>query len=312
MKSVVICGSMKFAKEMHEWRIALEKYGFRVFVPEGLSDLKSYKESGSHKEAVRRKIENDYINEHYRFIKKSDGILVINHDKNDILNYVGGNTLMEIGFAFTMNRDVFLLNPIPDISYKSEIEAMNPIVINGEVKKIVSYYKQLPDTYLSSESVLKLSATSLGFREMGVKCNVLGKKTESKVAEQPSTIDETYLGAENRLADLKKQIGNKEYKYLVSIESGIAHMHNKHNVYGLSVCIIENSKGKRGVSISTELEVPKAMTDLVPEPYADLGVLVQKKYGMENKDPYSYISNGKISRDQLMIHAIVNALAVLN
>lgn len=135
MKSVVICGSMKFAKEMQEWRILLEQSGFRVFVPGGLSDLKSYKESGSHKEAVKRKIENDYINEHYRFIKKSDGILVINHDKNDISNYIGGNTLMEIGFAFTMNRDIFLLNPIPDISYKSEIEAMNPIVINGEVKK---------------------------------------------------------------------------------------------------------------------------------------------------------------------------------
>lgn len=147
---------------------------------------------------------------------------------------------------------------------------------------------------------------------MGIKCNVLGKKTQSKVTEQPSTIDETYLGAENRLEDLKKQIGTKKYQYLVSIESGIAHLHNKHNVHGFSVCIIENNKGKRGVSISTELEVPKTMTDLVPEPYADLGVLVQKKYGMENKDPYSYISSGKVSRDQLMINAVVNALAVLN
>jgi len=312
MVALTICGSMRFSKEMHEARFVLEANGFKVFVPGGLSDLASYKESGSHDEAVKRKIQNDYINEHYKYIKQSDGIVVINHDKNEVQNYVGGNALMEIGFAFTLNRDIFFLNPIPMVSYKAEIEAMQPIIIDSDLSKINQYYNKLSKAYLSSESVLKLSATSFGLREFAIKCEVLGIKTESKVSEQPFSIDETYLGAENRLTDLKKKVEGKAYEYLISIESGITKLHQKHNVHGLSVCIIENKLGRRSVSISTELEVPKEMTDLVPDPYADLGVLVQKKYGEENKDPYLFLSKGKISRNQLLTNAVIKALASIS
>ena len=45
---------------------------------------------------------------------------------------------MEIGFAHVLDQKIFLLNPIPDISfYKTEIEAINPIIINGDISKIV-------------------------------------------------------------------------------------------------------------------------------------------------------------------------------
>ena len=312
MKTITICGSMTFAKEMDKWKSLLQKHGFEVFVPGGLSDLSSYKESGSHEGAVRRKVDNDFINEHYRYIKQSDGILIINEDKNGISNYIGGNSLMEIGFAFTLNRDIFLLNPIPDVNHKSEIEAMSPIVIDNDVRKIIDYYNDLSKAYLSSESILKIKATSFGFRKMGIKCDVIGKKTTSGVNEQPQSIDESYSGAENRLVDLKNQIKNKPYEYLVSIEAGIENLHKKHNVHGHTVCIIEDNSGKRGVSITTEYEVPKEMTDLVPIPYADLGILVQEKFGIKNKDPYLYLSKGKISRGELMINTVVNAFVTIS
>ncbi len=44
---------------------------------------------------------------------------------------------MEIGFAYVLNQRVFLLNPIPDIPYyKSEIEAVRPVIINGDLTQI--------------------------------------------------------------------------------------------------------------------------------------------------------------------------------
>lgn len=67
----------------------------------------------------------------------ADAVLVANYDKNNIANYIGGNTLMEIGFAHVLNQKIFLLNPIPDIAfYKTEIEAMKPIIVHGDLTLI--------------------------------------------------------------------------------------------------------------------------------------------------------------------------------
>ena len=69
----------------------------------------------------------------------ADAILVLNLDKKGIQNYIGGNTLMEIGFAHVLNQKIFLYNPIPNIDlYKTEIEAMKPIIINKDLNKITN------------------------------------------------------------------------------------------------------------------------------------------------------------------------------
>ncbi len=302
---------MKFHKEMLEWKDRLTEKGFNVYVPGSANELQGYKEAGSSKEAVKRKVENNYIRKHYDFIKQSEGILVLNYDKNEIKNYIGGNSLMEMGFAFTLNRDIFLLNPAPEISYDSEINAMQPIVINNKIDAITDYYKSLPNVYISSENIIKTSATSLALREFGHRCNVVGVKTDSGISEQPYSIEETYQGAINRLEDLKKKIKNKKAKFLVSIESGNAILHEKHNTFGLSVCVIENEKQERSITIDTDLEIPKALTDLVPSEYPDLGVLVQKKFGIKTKDPYQHFTNGKLNRDKLILNSVVNTLASL-
>ena len=44
---------------------------------------------------------------------------------------------MEIGFAHVLNQKVFMLNPIPEMTYcKSEIEAVKPVILNGALSKI--------------------------------------------------------------------------------------------------------------------------------------------------------------------------------
>lgn len=44
---------------------------------------------------------------------------------------------MEIGFAHVLNQKIFLLNPIPDIRfYKTEIEAVKPVILHGDLSKI--------------------------------------------------------------------------------------------------------------------------------------------------------------------------------
>jgi len=82
------------------------------------------------------KKDGGFIKWYYNSIVNSDAILVLNYDKDDIKNYIGGNTLMEMGFAHVHNKKIFLLNPVPEISYKDEILAMEPVILNGDLSKI--------------------------------------------------------------------------------------------------------------------------------------------------------------------------------
>ena len=87
-------------------------------------------------EHAQLKIDHDYIRWHYNEIIKSDAVLVLNFDKNGIKNYIGGNTLMELGFAHVNNKKIFLLNPIPDMMYTDEIKAVQPMVINHDLSLV--------------------------------------------------------------------------------------------------------------------------------------------------------------------------------
>lgn len=308
--TITISGSMRFAKEMDMWKQKLTEKGFEVHIPGGFEDLQGYKEAGNSQESTKRKIENDYINSHYKFIKQSEAILVLNYEKNGIPNYVGGNSLMEMGFAFTQNRDIFLLNPVPDQQYSAEINAMQPIVINDDAQNIVNHFNSLPKVVLSSESSIKLKATALALREYNLRYQVIGFKTKSGVNEQPYSLEETYTGAKNRLEDLKVKAKDIDAMLFVSIESGDAKLLENHNYFGLSVCVIDDGK-KQVMTTLTDIEFPKEMTDLVPSVYSDLGVLVQEKYGAKTKDPYVYITNGKLNREKLIFDVVVNTLALV-
>lgn len=138
---ITIAASSVFAKQMVDYMNHLVSLGHLVNLHEhyikqasgGMSDLveRMGKEHGQVKK------EYDYIRYHYNEIVNSDAILVLNFDKNGLKNYIGGNTLMEIGFAHVHNKKIFLLNPIPEISYRDEIEATNPVILNGDLSKIV-------------------------------------------------------------------------------------------------------------------------------------------------------------------------------
>jgi len=130
---ITICGSMAFAKEMLEIKQKLEKQNHVVIVP---ANTEKYANGIIDVENKWEKIEFDVICAYFEEIKKTDAILVINKDKNNIKNYIGGNSLIEIAFAHVLNKKVFLLNPVPQMDYSDEIEAMKPVILHGDLSKI--------------------------------------------------------------------------------------------------------------------------------------------------------------------------------
>lgn len=133
-----IIGSMQYTEKMLEVRDKLIKLGHGAFMTK-LHEAFIGK-SDEEKEAIKihQKNNMDAIREFWNAMQGADAVLVLNLDKQGIKNYIGGNTLMEIGFAHILNQKIFLYNPIPNIPYyKTEIEAVKPIIIDGDLSKIV-------------------------------------------------------------------------------------------------------------------------------------------------------------------------------
>ncbi len=138
---ITICGSVKFADKLVDIYRQLEKLGHEPVMHEDMFGIAD----GTAKELIdgigldhsEVKKKHNFIKLWYNLICGSGAILVCNFDKNGIKNYIGGNTLMEIGFAHVNDKKVFLLNPIPDgVPYVDEIKAMADLVIEGDLQKI--------------------------------------------------------------------------------------------------------------------------------------------------------------------------------
>ena len=139
---IVICASSTFRKEMVDFRNKLNQMGHQAIIHQIYEELVVGKMpeliGRIEKEHAKVKREYGFIKWYYNAIVNSDGILVLNYDKGGIKNYIGGNTLMEIGFAHVNDKKVFLLNPAPEgVSYKEEILAMIGVVLNGDLSRIV-------------------------------------------------------------------------------------------------------------------------------------------------------------------------------
>lgn len=128
---ITICGSITFAQNIVNIFQELKNLGHQPILDEKMFLIAA----GDFADPTKK--EDDVIKTWYNFIVGSDAVLICNFNKNGIANYIGGNTLMEIGFAFVNNKKIFLLNPIPtELSYNAEIVAMKPIILNGDLEKI--------------------------------------------------------------------------------------------------------------------------------------------------------------------------------
>lgn len=129
---ITICGSMTFAKEMIEVKEKLSSLSYRAIIPDNTEKFLGKIPI----EKKWEKIELDVFKQYFEKIKNSDAILVLNITKDNIENYIGANALIEMAFAYVLDKKIFLLNPVPKLSYTDEIIAMQPLILNGDLTKI--------------------------------------------------------------------------------------------------------------------------------------------------------------------------------
>lgn len=142
-KTIVICSSAFFYKEVIEIEKKLKELGYKVKVPltatmmKNTGDFKveTYKTWMERPEDYKRKA---YLTKkHFIEVEKGDITLVLNYKKNGKNGYIGGAVLMEMAIAFYLKKPIYILNPIDETSkYKEELYGMFPIILNGDLSKI--------------------------------------------------------------------------------------------------------------------------------------------------------------------------------
>lgn len=142
-KTVVICSSASFYAKVLEVEDILKKAGFSVSLPLTAGKMKrsgdfrveTYKTWFKNPKDYKRK--TFLTKHHFNKIVKGDVVLVLNYKKNGIYGYIGGAVLCEMAIALHFKKKIYVLNPIDEsVSYKEEILAMNPTILNGDLSQL--------------------------------------------------------------------------------------------------------------------------------------------------------------------------------
>ncbi|MFA6447202.1 MAG: hypothetical protein WCW31_03000 [Patescibacteria group bacterium] len=149
---LTLCGSIAFHDKMLEVKNQLEAAGHKVDLPptvvkdeQGNAILvKEYyelrKSCGEDISWIWDRKE-ECMRDHFNKIERSDAVLILNYPKNDIENYIGTNTLLEMGLAFHLRKPIYLLFSVPELQSKEEILGMKPISLNGRLDSLLSQVK---------------------------------------------------------------------------------------------------------------------------------------------------------------------------
>lgn len=128
---------MSMHVKMFEVKSSLELMGHDVVMPGTDNINEELDKDGNSVESAHIKIRDDLIRDYYEKIKKSDAVLVVNENRKGLEGYIGGNTFLEIGFAHVLRKKLYILNRYSDqLSYFDEINAMQPVVLRGDLSAL--------------------------------------------------------------------------------------------------------------------------------------------------------------------------------
>ncbi len=147
MKTITICSSANFYKQVNEIKKELEALGYTVLVPQSALKMEA---SGDYEVSHHKTWfgnADDYdkkaelMRAHFDEVVKGDAVLVVNNEKHGVQNYIGGNVLMEMAIGFHLHKPIYLLNDIPTESpFLEEIVGMGSVPLNGDLRQLTATF----------------------------------------------------------------------------------------------------------------------------------------------------------------------------
>jgi hypothetical protein len=136
MRIFLIC-SKSFYSRIPELQKELEAADHVVTLPNSYEDPAAeerHRGNGPEKHAAWKA---EMIKHSTKVISNTDAVLVLNFEKKGIQNYIGGATFLEMYDAFRLGKKIYLFNDPPEGVLQDEILGFNPILIRGDLSKIV-------------------------------------------------------------------------------------------------------------------------------------------------------------------------------
>lgn len=164
---------------------------------------------------------------------------------------------------------------------------------------------------IATENKGKIEGAKEAFAEYFKEFEIEGIKVNSDVPDEPVN-DEIYLGASNRVKNVKEQATNqcKEADYYVAIESGITNKLGEWII--INVAVIEDKDGKRSWGTSAGFPVPEKYVEEIKQ--TDLGKVMDKIFNetelRAGKGGINLLTKGKITRIDLTKQAFIMALTM--
>ncbi len=136
MKIFIIC-SKRFYDKIPVIELKLKENGHIVTLPNCYDDPTSEDRYRALGMETHSKWKSEMINHSSEVIQKNDAVLVLNFNKGELKNYIGGATFLEMYDAFRFGKNIFLYNDIPEGILYDEIVGFGPVILSGNLDKIL-------------------------------------------------------------------------------------------------------------------------------------------------------------------------------
>jgi hypothetical protein len=134
--NIFICASKHCYGAIPEVKDQLEAAGHMVTLPNSFDNPMQEEDIKSMTPEKHQAWKADMLRLQVEKVASNDAILVMNMDKNDQKNYIGGSTFLEIFKAWELGKKIFLYNEIPEGMLKDELVGMGPVVLCGDLSKL--------------------------------------------------------------------------------------------------------------------------------------------------------------------------------
>ena len=136
MNIFIIC-SKHFYDTVPAIKKTLEASGHAITLPNCYDDPATEDRLRAVGNAAHAKWKATMLRHSTDVMEQTDAVLVLNFDKHGTANYIGGATFLEMYDAFRLGKKIFLYNGIPTGILADEIIGFNPVVIDGDLSRVV-------------------------------------------------------------------------------------------------------------------------------------------------------------------------------
>jgi hypothetical protein len=142
-KNIVICFDRDFTSHYVKEKLILNSLNYNaisIYTDRQLSGKKGIIDKSDTSIYSFEKRGNIVLSDCFEFVKKSNSLLILNYEKNNIKGYVDSFSFLNMVFASILSKKVVTLNNVMNnISYYPEISLIKTISLKGNIKNISNY-----------------------------------------------------------------------------------------------------------------------------------------------------------------------------